>query len=65
MISGTIILDEKFKSGTFKTLKGETIQIKKTGSGLKIIGPTSTVNVLKPRIAGDNGVLRSIDNVIL
>ena len=57
-------MDEKFKSGTFQTLKGETIEIKKTGSGLKITGPTSTVNVLKPRIAGDNGVLRALDNVI-
>jgi len=66
VIPGATVLAKDVATGEVPTLGGETIGLIKTRrGGVKVVGPTTTVNVVKANVLASNGVIHVVDNVIL
>ena len=66
LIAGATVLAKDVATGEVPTLGGETIGLIKTRrGGVKVVGPTTTVNVVKANVLASNGVIHVVDNVIL
>ena len=66
LIAGVTVLAKDVATGEVPTLGGETIGLIKTPrGGVKVVGPTTTVNVVKANVLASNGVIHVVDNVIL
>ena len=64
--AGATVLAKDVATGEVGTLGGETIGLIKTRrGGVKVVGPTTTVNVVKANVLASNGVIHVVDNVIL
>ena len=66
LITGVTVLAKDVATGDVPTLGGESIGLIKTRrGGVKVVGPTTTVNVVKANVLASNGVIHIVDNVIL
>merc|ERR1711935_927514 len=66
VVPGATVPAQKVRSGKVKTFGGEEIELIKTRrEGVKVKGPTSTVNVVTPNVFAKNGVIHVVDAVIL